>query len=112
MTLPIPANTTCDVYHGNNRPPSSPDVAAVPCHLQERAGNIKPSGTLTFDYTHFLFLDVDADVRDGDEVYFPDQNGTAFQVQFVVRAGIGTGMVMRKAYIHRDPPTTWPNTNI
>ncbi len=112
MTLPIPANTTCDVYHGANRPPASPDVTAVPCHLQERAGNLKPSATITFGYTHFLFLDVNADVRDGDEVYFPDQNGTAFAVLYVVRVGVGTGMVMRKAYIHRDTPTTWPNTNI
>ena len=109
--LPVPANTTCDVYHGLNRPPAAPDLAGVSCLVEERAGNIKPSGTLTFDYTHFVFTALATDMRDGDEIYLPDKNGVALSVLYVVRAGFGA-VTMRKAYCHRDTPTIWPNANI
>ena len=29
MTLPLPANTTCDIYRNANAPPAAPDVAGV-----------------------------------------------------------------------------------
>src|SRR4051812_45509667 len=100
MALPLPPNTTCDIYQTGNAPPSAPDVAAVRAHLlaDYARGLEKGEGDSAPDYafSHVLLVDVAVDVRDAytntgppssswDVVYIPDQNGTAFRVVFVER---------------------------
>jgi hypothetical protein len=33
MALPVPTNTTCDIYRSGNAPPNTPDVAGVAVSL-------------------------------------------------------------------------------
>src|SRR5260370_34215141 len=63
MALPIPANTTCDIYHAGNAPPNPPDVAHVGCYLEEDYSNIKPLQT-GLNYAHILRVPATTDLRD------------------------------------------------
>ena len=90
MSLPLPGNTTCDVYRFGNAPPATPDVAGVVCHLSadyERRMETGESEVAAVRYTHVLLVDLQADLRsgtgsaytaplNGDTVYVPDRNGT------------------------------------
>jgi hypothetical protein len=130
MALPVPANTTCDLYRFNNHPPSPPDVAAVPCHLQGDFTRRMETGEKevpSLRYTHVLLVDVSVDVRDGfttwppqgqpgpatnyDQVFVPNQNGTLFKVVFVERCGRGTAADHKRVYLDRGAPT-WPSNDL
>src|SRR4051794_33795735 len=102
MSLPLAANTTCDIYRHGNTPPAAPDVAAVRGCLQgdyERRMEVGESEAAALRYTHVLLVDVGTDVRDGfdlfgaagteDGVYVPDKTGTRYRVVFVERQGRG-----------------------
>jgi len=120
----LPSNTTCDIYHSPNGPPSDPDIAGVSLHLrpdfaqgQER-GDRPSSGGLT--WTHIAMFDLAVDLRDGysggstfatnDTVYVPDKDGTPFYVIFLERIRSPAGEYKR-AYLDRQIPT-WPTDNL
>jgi len=119
MSLPVPANTTCDIYHGTNTPPSPPDVAGVSCYLEERFRNIKPqTGNPTIIYDHILRVEASVDIRDGyngtagsSTVYIPDKGGTRFLVVAVARVGRGMGVDHKIVYLQRQH-VTWPSDDV
>jgi hypothetical protein len=126
MGLPVPANTTCDIYRGGTGPPAAPAVAGVACYLSvdyERRMETGESMSTTLRYTHVMLVDVSVDIRDGmsnysntsgncDLVYVPDKNGTKFQVNFVERHNRGNLQVDHKrVFLDRALPT-WPTNNI
>ncbi len=93
--LPIPNNTTCDIYRATHTPPSAPDVAGVPCVLIPCSQNIKPSTAAPATYSHLLRVAAAVDIRDGgvaggDTIYVPNQNGVPYRVEWVTRQGRGT----------------------
>src|SRR5690242_4039234 len=122
MSLPVAANTTCDIYRVGKSPPAAPDVPGVPCFLrpdwragQDNGDRAAVPNSLT--WTHVLLVDVSVDIRDRylgalgdapqDSVYVPDQNGTQFFVTFVERIGRGTSLDHKRVYLDRATPT-WP----
>jgi hypothetical protein len=117
MALPLTANTTCDIYRAGNAPPAAPDVAGVRCHLRAAYGKGLEEGEgdpLNLRFTHLLFVDLAADVRDAydagrvgataDTVYTPDSTGTALRVVFVERRGRGSPGDHKKVYLSRTGP--------
>src|SRR4051812_10613953 len=109
MSLPIPANTTCDIYRSGVAPPAAPSVAGVLCHLVadfahglETGESVTPANR----FTHVILVDATVDVRDDynvgsiggspDSLYIPDKNGTAFKVTFVERRLKGAGSDHKK----------------
>jgi hypothetical protein len=125
MALPVPPNTTCDVYRNGNSPPSDPDVAGVPGHLTPafRAGmEMNEAAVISaICYTHVLLVETATDIRDAyagqrvymeqDTVYVPDQDGTAFRVMFVERVGRGLANDHKRVYLDRQAPT-WPTNEL
>jgi len=124
MPLPIPPNTTCDIYRDGNSPPAAPDVAGVPCYLVADYGRHTESGEgdpMEFRFTHTMLVTLDTDIRDGytigaqtgtqNSVWIPDQNGTQFYVRFVEVKARGTPGAHKKVYLDRLLPT-WPTDNI
>jgi hypothetical protein len=111
-TTPAPPNTTCDVYHQGNAPPSPPDVAAVPVFLQGRFRNLKPTATVG-PYTHVMHVAIGVDVRSGnnERVYIPNKNGTLFDVVFVQRIRAGGGNDYKEVYLNRQA-VNWPSDNL
>jgi hypothetical protein len=119
MSLPMPANTTCDIYRSSNSPPSAPDVAGVKCFLMP----LGQSTLTTSSYTHVLYVDATVDVRDNfiassfsaganaDNVYIPNQNGTKFAVVLVRRYGKGTTSDHKRVLLARQAPT-WPTNDV
>ena len=118
MPTPFTPNETADVYHSTHSPPAAPDVAGLVLFLEERWENIKPGyldqGGVTINHTHIAHFAIGMDVRDGDSLYVPDQNGTPFVVQFVARRGKGTGLDHKVAYLFRADTTKvpWPTDHL
>jgi hypothetical protein len=121
MTLPVKANTTCDIYRTGRAPPTAPDVGGVPCYLLGNyyAGLEHGEGdSTTLKYSHTMLVDVSTDVRDGyvtgvinsvyDTAYVPDKTGVGYNVVFVERKRVATGD-FKKVYLARKAPA-WPNT--
>jgi hypothetical protein len=115
--LPVPANTTCDIYHNGNAPPAAPDVAQVGCCLEEQYSNIKPVQQ-GLNYTHIVRVPTATDVRDNygggagaDVVYVPGKTGTAFTVIAVARSGRGTALDHKIVYLNRNQ-VTWPSNDV
>ncbi len=83
------------------------------------------SGTTIGRWTHVALVGTDNDLRDHynpsgfadafgthfDTVYIPDQNGQAFDVVMVTRAGKGTPGDVFKVYLQRRA-VTWPSNNV
>src|SRR5436305_1644004 len=99
MALPVPGNTTCDVYRSSNSPPAAPDAAGVRIFLcEDVAEGARAKSIPAAVWTHIALLDLSADVRHdpmtpfspSDSIWVPDQNGTQFNVMLVVRVGRGT----------------------
>jgi len=119
MSLPVPANTTCDVYHGTNAPPNPPDVAGVSCYLEERFRNIKPTMSPGIVYDHILRVEATVDIRDqyngapggSETVYVPNKNGTGFKVMAVARVGRGTALDHKIVYLQRTG-VSWPTNDV
>src|SRR5260370_11330232 len=111
-TTPAPPNTTCDVYHQGNAPPSPPDVPGLAVFLQGRFRNIKPISS-GGPYTHVMHVPIGADVRSGnnERVYIPDKNGTKFNVVFVQRIRAGGANDYKEVYLNRQV-VTWPSNNL
>jgi hypothetical protein len=121
MALPMPTNTTCDIYRVGNTPPAAPDVAGVACHLRpayQEGLERGDSEAAKFRYTHVLSVNVDVDIRDDfneytgaagnrDEVYIPDKTGIGFKVNFVERVGRGGAIDHKRVYLDRKA-VTWP----
>jgi hypothetical protein len=119
MSLPMPANDTCDIYRSGNSPPSAPDVASVKCFLMP----LGQSTLTTSSYTHVLYVDAAVDVRDNfisssfspggsaDNVYIPSQSGTKFAVVLVRRYGKGTPSDHKRVLLLRQAPT-WPTNDV
>jgi hypothetical protein len=118
-SLPVPANTTCDIYRSASAPPAAPDVAGVSCYLAP-----KGQSTLTTPYyTHVLLVPQGTDLRDdyvagdftgvngGDHVWIPDKNGTRFDVILVRRVGRGTSVDHLMALVKRSSEP-WPTQNL
>lgn len=125
MSLPVPANTTCDIYRQGNSPPAAPDVAGVAIYLKPdfRAGMEAGEGEGNkMQWTHTAVCNTGVDVRDrydaapgfggaGDDIFVPDQNGTRFLVMFVERRQRGTAQDHKLAYLRRWVPT-WPTKEL
>jgi hypothetical protein len=117
MALPLPANTTCDIYRHGVTPPAAPTLAAVPCVLQNdwrggQAGRDRQANTLT--WTHVLLVDAGVDIRDAyaglsnltpqDTVYIPDQSGTPYNVIFIEVVQPGSADTHKRVYLDRQQP--------
>ncbi len=118
MSLPMPANVTCDIYHGSNTPPGPPDVPGAVGYLEQSFDNVKPAINPPFLYTHLLRLETTVDVRDnyngvatGSTLFIPNQTGTRFQVQAVARVGRGTTLDHKIVYLLRTF-VTWPSDDV
>jgi hypothetical protein len=108
MGFPIPTNTTCDLYHAGNAPPSSPDVAGLAIGLVLRATNLKQDQ----QYTHWADVALTTDVRQGDTLYVPSQpNGTQFTVTTYERIRFGGGNDFKRAYLKRTL-ANWPTNDL
>ncbi len=120
MSLPVPGNTTCDIYRNGVSPPAAPSVAGVPCQLvpdwrmgQELGG--RQVNALT--WTHILLVDGATDIRDAytgqetasvqDSVYIPDQAGTQYVVIFIEEVAPGSANAHKRVYLDRQTPN-WP----
>ena len=119
MSLPVPPNTTCDVYQNPNAPPNPPDVVGVVCYLEERFRNIKPpGGSPSIDYDHIMRVLPTTDIRDGYNgvpgpslVFVPNKGGTRFLVVAVARVARGTTMDHKICYLQRTA-LTWPSNDV
>jgi hypothetical protein len=107
MAFPIPTNTTCDIYHGGNAPPNPPDIAAVRATLTPAPRNLKANQA----YTHWIELPLGTDIRSGDTVYVPDQNGTAFKQVAIERIRFASGNDYKRMYLNRQA-VNWPSQNL
>jgi hypothetical protein len=120
---PFPTNQTCDIYRNGRAPPAAPDVANVPCYLEDRYRNIKPlpaGGGNLKNYTHIMRVNASVDIRDGteangwDNIWVPQGNPTSvteFSVTWVSRVGKGTSLDHKIVYLYRLVPA-WPASNI
>jgi hypothetical protein len=106
--------TTCDVYRPFGA--GSPTYTNVPCRLVGDFIRSRTAGASP-DWTHYLILDLDADVRDGcsrtagsaaivyadgDEVRLSDGSGTPrFAVVWVETVDPGTPRAFKRAYLLR-----------
>ena len=125
MSLPVPANATCDIFHVGSMPPlGSPAATGVPCVLQcdwrggQEAGDRNSSANM---WTHVLLLDFSVDIRDAytgnnsqspqDAVFIPDQHGTRFNVIFIERVQRGTAHEHKRVYLDRQQPS-WPSDDL
>ena len=121
--LPLPANTTCDIYRNGRAPPSSPDVAGVPINFQHTVHHQKWKPNVTQQnapiqvYEYIAMVPPNTDIRDSgnggpsqDTIYIPNQNGTPFAVVWVERIGHPNGDFLR-AFLTRNT-TTFPTTNL
>jgi hypothetical protein len=68
MAVPVPWNTTIDIYRAGTAPPTAPAVAGVPCHLkadwlggQEHGERNRPAVS---NYTHIALVDRAIDIRE------------------------------------------------
>jgi hypothetical protein len=68
MSVPVPTNTTIDIYRSGTAPPAAPAVAGVPCHLkadwcggQEHGDKDRPTVN---NYTHLALMDPSIDIRE------------------------------------------------
>ena len=68
MSVPVPANTTIDIYRSGTAPPAAPAAAGVPCHLtadwaggQEHGDKGRPPIN---NYTHIALVDPAIDIRE------------------------------------------------
>jgi hypothetical protein len=128
-TLPIPANTTCDIYRPGNSPPSAPDVAGVKCHLKPvHRGQLttnQSSGGGVYA-THVLHVPAATDVRDGwqggmpgagpgtnyDVLYIPNKNSAVkYYAAEVRRVGLGTPFDQKVVYLIRVVGS-WPTNDV
>jgi hypothetical protein len=122
MGLPLPPNTTFDLYRPPNAPRSAPDSAGNACVLRPdysaglEHGEGDPIGVR---YHAILLCDLNVDVRDtydagtlvgnADLLYIPDQNGSAWIVAFVERVGWNSGHDHKRVYLRRvNAP--WPTS--
>jgi hypothetical protein len=68
MSVPVPANTTIDIYRFGTAPPAAPAYAGVPCHLQADWCGGQESGEkgrpAVNTYTHVALLDPGIDIRE------------------------------------------------
>jgi hypothetical protein len=114
MALPMPPNTTCDVYRSGSSPPAAPDVAGLRLLLLAAFDRRVEQGegyATSYRYTHVALAELDADIRDGDTLYVPDPNGTPFLVVFVERSSWGSPQDHRRVYVDRLQPT-WPTNEL
>jgi hypothetical protein len=118
-TLPIPTNTTCDIYWQGHSPPAAPDVAGVSVCLIFRPRNIKqtPTGvSVGWTYDYICYLPLGTDVRDtgGASSYpllcVPNKNGTQFSIIWVERTPLPGGDCLT-AYLRRGT-TTFPTDQV
>jgi hypothetical protein len=120
VALPIPANTTCDIYRAGRAPPDAPDLQGVPIYLKPDYSRRMESGegdTVAYHFTHIGLVDTSVDIRDSfnlgpsginDTCYVPDRNGTPFGVRFVE-----TTDKCKRVYLDRGQPRLgWPSNNL
>ncbi len=100
--------TTADVYRSGHTPPAAPDVAGITIHLQGRYRNTKPAPT----YTHRAYIALGIDVRDGDLLCVPNQNGTRFTVVRLGRVRSLGGMEVKSVLLNRQAAPPWPTQNL
>ena len=114
MSVPVPTNTTCDIYRNGVAPPTAPSVAGVPCLLKndwrggQEAGDHQVN---TLTWTHIMLVDAAVDIRDAytgqetmatqDSVYIPDQNGRRYLVVFIEEVLMGTANAHKRVYLDR-----------
>ena len=126
MAIPVQPNTTCDIYRFGAMPPAAPSVAGVACYLRPdwRAGQEqgdRGGGLAVIVWTHLLLVDAGVDIRDAytgamgrieqDTVYIPDQNGTAFKVNFIERVHRKEAEDHKRVYLDRQTPA-WPTDEV
>jgi hypothetical protein len=124
MSLPVAANTTCDIYRSGVAPPAAPSVAGVAIVLTPDFANahaVQTTTSTTLRWTHVLMCDLGTDIRDAynvggagagqevvgttmDTVYVPNKNGTAFLVLFVERIRTIGGSDYLRVYLQRQVP--------
>ena len=117
MPLPLPANTTCDIYRVGVTPPAEAATPNVPCVLQSdwRGGqDARDRQANTLTWTHVMLVDVGVDIRDAyagqstltpqDSVYIPNHAGVRFNVIFIEVVQPGTQNAHKRVYLDRLQP--------
>ncbi len=132
MAVPVPTNTTGDIYHNGNAPRAAPDVSAVNLYLTaDWVGGMEhgENRSVSLNYTHVALLDYSVDVRDiwqtgginqagtGPMIYIPNQNGTGFNILFIERVMRGTAQDHKRVWLQRAPgvgtnAVPWPTNNL
>jgi hypothetical protein len=121
MPLPIPTNTTCDIYRTGHSPPAAPDVAGVAIALQAAPENLKATWNAgqapVSVYDYIALMPLGTDIRDNggsgsgtDQVYVPNKNGTQFLSIWVERIAHATGDYLQ-VFLNRGV-TTFPTDNV
>lgn len=125
MSLPVPFNVTCDLYHTGNAPPADADASGLRGHLSAHYATGLRGGAASeadLKYTHILLVDSTVDIRDdyevsspattdSDAVYIPDQDGTKFVVVFVEMIQRDQTSEHKRVYLRRTAPT-WPTNEV
>ena len=121
MPLPIPTNTTCDIYRTGHSPPAAPDVAGVAIALQAAPENLKATwqaGQAPIPvYDYIALMPLGTDIRDNggagsgtDQVFVPNKNGTQFLSIWVERVSHAAGDYLQ-VFLNRGV-TTFPTDNV
>jgi hypothetical protein len=121
MPLPIPTNTTCDIYRTGHSPPAAPDVAGVAIVLQAAPENLKTTWAAgqapAAVYDYIALMPLSTDIRDNagsstgtDQIYVPNKNGTQFLSIWVERVAHATGDYLQVFLIRGT--TTFPTDNV
>src|SRR4051812_14027890 len=125
MSLPVPANNTCDIYRNGNVPPADPDVPGVGVYIKsDWVGGQEPGDRRvnSLTWTHIMLVEFVVNIRDcyaggeaanslGDTVFVPDRNGIALNVIFIERIGRGTAQEHKRVYLDRQL-VQWPAANL
>ena len=127
MPLPVPANTTFDLFRSGKVPPLDPDLEGVPGYLRPAFRWGLEAGQGLADaaqrFSHIVLVAADIDIRDAynagvtdpgldaDVIYIPDRDGTAFRVVFVERRLRGSAYDHFRVYLSRAA-VTWPSDAI
>lgn len=119
----IPASlkpTTCDIYRPFGA--ASATTTGVACRLVSQLARGRLSGSASVQWTHYIDVDSDVDIRDGcsrpsgscvvtyadgDEVRIPDGSGSRYVVVWVEIINRGTSYAYKRAYLHRHA-AVWP----
>jgi len=113
-------NTTFDIYLGGALPPAAPDVEGATGHLSDHfaRGQEATEGQTRPVWTSILEVPLGTNLPDdygggaaNATVWFPDKDGTGFDIVFVELANRGDPTQHKRICLDRRDPT-WPTNQL